>query len=304
MKISKTLDKSSPRLFLPIVLFGYLCFSLGASAQTVDYKETAALLQTKVHLKLGETTLAKTLAEISKQAGLHIQASEYLLDRELLVELDNMSAQAVLDTLAEGNDWIWYEGRQGQIFMARPKFNKTQELLNVTPAFRAIVPKDLRRFVRLDLSDAELRKAFRQLQPESDLVKKTAVLDSVPPLIWLLPRMLDASVKEQESQIISWVTDEVRTGKKIPCAKLTSEQQNTLLAYFVLKAMDTVFSPMGPGNLIRGLDPAGVDENQMRVMYTQGSIFIGILREGKFSYGEGIMSEKELPDPLLLHPPL
>jgi hypothetical protein len=69
--------------------------------------------------------------------------------------------------------------------------------------------------------------------------------------------------------------------------------------------MSTAFGPHGAANLITGLDPAGVDENKMRIKYTSrdGAIYIGILEGGKFSLGEGIMSVKQLPDPLLLHTP-
>jgi len=282
------------------------CFSLSlpASSQTVEHKEIRTLLQTKVHLRLGETTLAKTLQEMSKQTGLQIQAQDYLNDRDILVELDNMSVQDTLDTLAESNGWIWYEAKQGQIFMARPKFNKTRQLLNVAPAFRAIVPKDLRRYIGLDISDNDLRIAFRQSQPNNDSVlKRPEIFNSRSARHHLQLQLIEAPVKVQERQMFSWVTEDVKKGKKIPYAKLTSSQQHSLLVYFVFKALSTAFSPhsTGTANLIAGLDPVGVDESRMRISYKNNIIYVGILQGGKFSLGEMIMSENRLPDPLFQH---
>lgn len=290
-------------IFLVLLLMS-LSLSQPIRAQTIIYQQTRTALRSEVHLQLGETTLTRALQELSQQVHLQIQAADYLQERELVVELNNMSAQAALDTLAEGNDWIWYEEKQGQIFVSRPKFNKTQKLLDVAPAFRAIVPKDLRRFVGVDVSDAEIRSAFRQSQPNSDYVLRSPeIINHLPPRLRLLPEMIEAPVKQQENVMVTWVTKEVRTGKKIPYSTLTPEQQHSLLVRFVFTAMHDVFVPSGASNLIIGLDPAGMDENQMRVIYQNGGIFVGTLQQGHFSFGEGIMSGKQLPDPLFLHTP-
>ena len=287
-----------PPLLPFIALFIGLGLSLAAGAQTVDHKETVTALQTKVHLRLGETTLAKVLQQIAQQTGLQVQPADYLVERELLVDLDNVSAAEALDTLAEGNDWIWYETRKSQIFMARPNFNRMPQLLNVAPAFRVIVPRDLRRYVGVGVTDAELRSAFRQSQPNSDyILKSPEMLDFLDVRHQLLPQLLEGVVNEQERQMVAWVTDEVKTGKQMPYAKLSPEQQHILLVRFVFTAMFTAFGPhaIGTANLIQGLDPAGVDENRMRISYKAGAIYIGILQGGKFSLGEGIMSQKDLP---------
>ena len=117
----------------------------------------------KVHLRLGETTLAKALREVSKQTGLRIQPAEYLEDRDLVVELDNMSAKDVLDTLAEGNDWIWYETSKSRIMVARPKLEKTQNLLERRPPLEQSFRRIYADSVGVDVSEAEIRSAFRRV---------------------------------------------------------------------------------------------------------------------------------------------
>jgi hypothetical protein len=305
METSKRPSRYASMLLSLFLLYTSLCLAPSARAQTIDYLRTRTLLQIKVHLRLGETTLSKTLQEMSRQTGLQIESADYLQERELLVDLDNMSAQAVLETLAEGNDWIWNETKQSRILMTRPKFNATRQLVEVAPAFRAIVPKDLRRYAGVDLTDAEIRSAFQQSQPNSELIEKPEKADFGSPRFRILPEILNAPVKEQERRMVAWVTAEVRTGKKIPYAQFTSEQQHSLLVRFVFAAMHTIFEigHMGAANLVLGLDPAGVDEDQMRITVKDGGIFVGTLQGGRFSFGEGLMSEKQLPDPLLLHTP-
>lgn len=306
MKTLHQTPENSARRGKWLIIFGMLwvgcSVSQVASAQTVDYAQTRTSLQTKVNLHLGETKLPRVLEELSQQTGLKIEAADFLQERELLVELENMSAQAVLDTLAEGNDWIWFENRKGHLLVTRPRFKKTQELLNVAPAFRAIVPKDLRRFVGVDLSDAEIMSAVDGALPDHERIPDPRLTRE-----FALPLRLQAPITEQENAMIAWVTKEVRAGTKIPYAKLTPEQQHSLLVYFVFTAMRSAFDSnfLGKGKLIQGLNPALLNEDRQQMTYRDGSIMFSLRTEKgeEFIYAEGRASPERLPDPLLLKIP-
>jgi hypothetical protein len=113
------------------------------SRQTAD----DAKLNTKVHLSLGSTTLLRVMDELSKQTGLKIEASDYLLERKLIVAMEGLTSREALDSLAELNDWTWYRTESGHYLLARPTFRRPSSLRDVPRAMQAALPRDFRVFL-------------------------------------------------------------------------------------------------------------------------------------------------------------
>lgn len=123
------------------------------SAQTRD--AMPPILQTPIHLHLGTTTMQAAAQALAAQTGLHIQVDNCLQARKLLVEMDNLTAQDALDTLAELGDWRWFRKEDGTIWLARKRVVIPQTIADLPACLRAALPRDYRTFlgVSVELKD-------------------------------------------------------------------------------------------------------------------------------------------------------
>ena len=109
-------------------------------------------LRQTVQMDRNDVTVKQALAELSAQCGVKITIESYLEDRMLSLHLTKMPAVDALDTIVEGNDWIWYAENDATVHVTRPRIPTPRNLAEVPAAFRAALPKDMRRYLGYDVS--------------------------------------------------------------------------------------------------------------------------------------------------------
>lgn len=125
--------------------------------QSALHPETKVKLQARVHLSLGKTTVAKALEVLSKQTGLTIEASTGLSERVLVVEMNDITASNALNALSACNEWVWSETTPGNIRLRRSLPRNPTTLDEVQKFVVAALPKDVRDFVCIGKSVADLK---------------------------------------------------------------------------------------------------------------------------------------------------
>lgn len=273
-----------------------LFLSLSSSAQEVRFESTEAVLKTEVHLRLGSTTLKQTLKTLSDQTGLTIRPAEYLEDRVMIVQMENLTARQALETLAECHDWVWREKEKGTFIVERPALKMPASLLEVSSAFARVVPLDVRRYIGKDVSESELHAIHSLRHPE--LQPKIIAMGRRESI--MQERLIFAKDKAQKAFQAS-VTPEMTSGKKILFTELTPEQKQNLLTKFVFDALYdvcTLGSSYAPSLIYGNLNPDRLDENKMLLHWDGGGLDVGTILDGHFSFAEEIVSFEQLPDPL------
>lgn len=140
--------KTRQRFLISTVLFGSL---IGAGApglaQQAQAESAVQAIKSSVHLRLGATTVSGLTAEISEQTGLKIKADPTLAAHRILVQLDDVSAETALQTLADLNGWEVTHPRAGY-YRIRPRpILIPQKTTDIPTAFQTAMPMDLRRYL-------------------------------------------------------------------------------------------------------------------------------------------------------------
>ncbi len=145
---------------LSALLIGSLLSSV--SAQTKDSAATSLSerLKTRISLEAGTPPLAELLATLSKQTGMTIQAESYLNSRTVFSQFDGISIRAVLDALAELNDWTWRDTGDNKILITRRRLRFPTEAAAVPRRIQASIPKDIRTFLKIPQPNADLTQYF------------------------------------------------------------------------------------------------------------------------------------------------
>ena len=135
--------------FLRLALVGFfLLVAFNASlAQTSTQLNSKALLRKGVSLKLGETTLSKLLGEISTQTGAKIRCDDYLSEHRLMIFLDKISANSVLNLIADMNEWRWIILDNGEVVVTHRQVSAPQSMKEMPPMLRRALPPEFRRFL-------------------------------------------------------------------------------------------------------------------------------------------------------------
>ncbi len=104
---------------LAVVILLAICSVSPLRAQDAFSPDTTEKLHQRVQLTGESTTLAQIAAQLSKQTGLKIEAAAYLGKHRLNLQCDGDSAETILKTLANLNDWQWREVDKGVILISR-----------------------------------------------------------------------------------------------------------------------------------------------------------------------------------------
>ena len=116
---------------------------------------------------------------MATQTGLQIQTEPYLETRKLVVELDSLTGQIALDTLAELNDWRWFSPEKGIIRLTRKRVRMPQTLADLSACMIAALPADYRAFLGVGVAKQDLpRKVFIKPNGEEE------VQATFPAFIW------------------------------------------------------------------------------------------------------------------------
>ncbi len=141
--------RQSIAIFLRLALVGvFLSVALNATlAQVSNQLNSKALLRKEVSLKLGETTLNRVLVEISTQTGAKVRCDDYLSDHRLMIFLDKISANSVLNLIADMNEWRWIILDNGEAVVTHRQVIAPQSMKEMPPMLRRALPREFRRFL-------------------------------------------------------------------------------------------------------------------------------------------------------------
>ena len=302
-----------------VVLFAcaLLNFAPSVHAQKASDKADtlpAGLTQT-VNLDLSGVTVKQALAELSAQCKIQIVPADYLEDRTLSLHLQRISASDALDTIAEGNDWIWYAENETTIRVRR-RVPSPRSLAEVPAAFRAALPKDIRRYLGYDITPSDLlsdedRKTFEgDVKPDKknprDLERFKQFEDEVSGLNVLSNLMQRFhKVRMKQQQIFErMLTDEKRDSIKIPYPQLTAEQKQTLINVMVCAALEHFCWDQSAFHFLhKPVPPEMLDPTKTVIAVKDNRIQVGPMIDGRlYGYDEGIQGPRALGDPLRLDP--
>lgn len=223
-----TIRQSARRWFsaylMAAALVGLGCGA--ASAQSVESDAVKEKLSTKVHLRLGKTTLARVAAALSEQTGLKFEPAYYLADRDMIAQMDGVSARAVLNALAELNDWKWREMPDHAISIARHLLRPPQVPVAIPRIIQSAMPKDTRAFLTIATPSEDLAVYANPLLADwsaaSSKQRKAAVF-----------------MRDTQGDLFGSLPPDSVKGDPIPFDKLSDPQQRNLAAQF---AFQLIFS--------------------------------------------------------------
>lgn len=293
------------RNFLPSVAFLIVAMlASSASAQSAGLDTINAKMETRVALRLGKTTLANVVAALSEQTGLKIGAESYLLDRELIVQMNDISLSMALESLAELNEWRVIRTPPDRIFLTRQAIPLTQTTADLTPAFRASLPVDIRHYLGVDI-DTLLFLPEKTADYVNFLKKQKPTFDISTIVQSNLRHRYDALAAKQRSLLFASFGDPIFQGKKIPVSEVTPEQQNMLITDILLETFHAIATNDGGINILYGTyHPYQLDSSHIEIHYRGGSLH-ALSPTGDANgnrrlqgFAEQIVSPQALPNPL------
>lgn len=194
-------------------------------------------LRIRINLTLGNTTLEKVAAEVTRQTGLTIEAVDYLGERRLTIAMEGMSARDALDALAEMHDWTWYRTSPGHYLLTRHTLRLPRDPAGMMRAVPLALPPDWRRYFRVGLPAKE---AVR-LPPAQGFQFPD---DPKMPIFLRAKRGVDqqaASLVEREKlRLYNALKQDVAKSEKVPYAKLPAEEQRRLV--FILTMRHIIYT--------------------------------------------------------------
>ncbi len=238
--------------------------------QSALHPDTKVKLQTRVHLSLGKTTLAKALEVLSKQTGLTIEASPGLSERVLLVEMNDITASNALNALAICNEWNWSETTPGNIRLRRSLPRNPTTLEEVQKFVVAALPKDVRDFVCIGKSVAEIKNYTIPIDPQ---LANTPF--AKPPVNRSLSMFSQGKIFAVDSalarEISALLKPKPTDGAYYAYKTLTPEIQEKLLLYALLYTLKETRS----GLLYNEFAPFQKDPNKVTVELKGSSLDVG-----------------------------
>ena len=193
--------------------------SSAAGAQSIESDAVKEKLSTKVHLRLGRTTLGKVASELSEQTGLTIEPADYLMDRDMIAQMDGMSARAILNALMELNDWKWREMPDHTISIVRHILRPPQIPAAIPRIIQSAIPKDTRAFLTMAAPNDDLN-----VYSNPDLADAIDVNNR----LHKAPRLM----RDKQADLFRNMPPDAVKGDPIPFGKLSDSQQRNLAAYF------------------------------------------------------------------------
>jgi hypothetical protein len=189
------------------------------AAQSVESDVVADKLSTKVHLRLGKTTLAKVTAALSEQTGLTIEPADYLLERVMVVQMEDVSARSVLNALSELNDWRWKETPDHTITIARHLLRLAPVPASISRMVQSAIPKDTRAFLSVPTPSENLSVYINPLLPDGNRRTNNVV------------SRVQGFAGDALAGLLTQLPPNTGKGAPIPFDKLSEGQQHDLIAH-------------------------------------------------------------------------
>ena len=259
---------------------------------------TESPLTRKVHLSPDITTTAAILQAVSEQTGLTIRVADYLKERKIVMQVKDISAADLLNTLAELNDWTWRGNAAGVIFVERRKKDTPRQMAEVPIALQYVLPADFRAFLG---STGRLNDPMYHEEPDAQGHFAGGAF-----------RKGNAGGMQKAAQTLHddlyrLLTPALKPGFAVAYTRLTDAQRHILLVATVLNNLSTLNSANSHNVLQGTLRPYELDLAAAELTLRGGSLMVGSTRHlppaGTDWAGFGIDATDVLNAPAPLTPP-
>lgn len=244
---------------------------------SVDSAPTQSRLQVPAHLELGAVTVDAVIQFLSAQTGLPIQAEDYIRERALIVQMNNITVQAALDTLTELNDWRWFRREDGVIQITRKRPRIPQTPAELPACLRAALPADYRIFLGAGVATQDLPQLFFMQEDGSSQAVPSSGLEAsqrTQRLSWRLGNLQRPRLLKLRRALLSELGDMQRVrlekGETLTWKRLPPKQRKNIEEALML----TYLSDLGDGYLrllANGLSPFQNDINTAQLRIMQGN---------------------------------
>lgn len=254
------------------------------SAQNADITRQDASLNTRLDLDIGTTKLPQLLEVLSRKAGVEIRCEPYLVEREIIVRMKDVSCHDVLDVLCELHDWTWQRTSAGGCLVSRKPLPIRKSAENVPLFIQNAIPSDMRRFLGAGTTLVTPNRPPQYQYTEADSDQKLRRVLNVSKIISQLIASLD--VDKLTQQHLTW-------------DQMSKEQQDNLVAMYVLMAFrQTAYSVLHDDSLKYRLK---LENNELFVQY-KGIITVAVFYpyQNRRVQGESIavrVGETDSPPP-------
>jgi hypothetical protein len=226
-----------PKRFLgmgALLLGATLGTGLPGQAQQADADPSALAIKSLVHLRMGATTVGKLAARIGDQIGLTIETEPMLVEHRILVQMDGISAETALQTLAELNGWEITHPGPGHYRIRPMSVPSPKQITDIPVAFRMALPMDFRRYLEMEEEKEEM--------------------PSIPPhgqfndahLNYLQDKENQRQVTSRHRQLLDMATESLtqdlppalRDGQEHPYAALSEDQKDDMVTLLILHKLN------------------------------------------------------------------
>lgn len=216
--------KNKPSLFLPSCL-GTFCLALAFFAspgrtQEKTVPEYVPKLAQIVRLTLGETTIATALAVLSQQTGVRIDASDYLRERIMVIQMEGITGRTALGAIAALNDLKWREIGPNHILVERPAPKQPEKVTQVPGLLPKAMPKDMRDCLLVGMP----QKQAWQFADTSAFKRKSDYEFSL-----FIHSRISELIQEQKRLFEAALPPKLSLGAKLPFRTMNPAQQSELL---------------------------------------------------------------------------
>ena len=205
-----------------------------ARAQNVLSPATTEKLHHPIVLQSGSITLEVIAAQLSQQTGLQIEAAPYLSRHRLTLQCEGDSAESVLGTLAELNEWQWQEVDKGRIVISRALGRKPRGVADIPAAVQRSMPLDARRYLHVGSEDkvGGIQPIVSIGVPAHDKVERTLAMHKAVRNHNASQAVAGKSYTVQA--LVEKLKPAILNGSPIYCRQMTEEQRYLWTAYDVI----------------------------------------------------------------------
>lgn len=185
-----------------------------------------------VRLTPGKTTIARTVAALSEQTGLKIEAADYLRGRTITVLMQDIPARDALTALAELNNLRWRKTDAGRYLLTRRRQPVIRTIDDLAQALQQSLPDDWQRFI----STAPPAEPAEAQSSDPPVIANHPHVLAVHLSRRLSTKIQAAKTKEQAG-IFDSLKPQILTGEPIRYASLNPQQQEHLVLALTFHAL-------------------------------------------------------------------
>lgn len=258
-----------PHRTLPTIML-LLCAMVGSTlpgqAQQTDAKHPVEAIKMPVHLRLGATTVGKLAATIGDQTILNIDTDPILSTHRIVVEMDGISAETALQTLADLNGWEITHPRPGHYHIRPIPVLSPRRMTDIPVAFRMAMPMDFRRYIGLEDEKEAMPQAPAHGQFNDARLHYLQDREDQRQITFRHKQLLDMAT----ASLTQDLTPTLKDGHEHPYAALSADQKDDMVTLLVLNKLNLLSV-----DLLRGkLKPFQRDYNTAELTLKEGRMLM------------------------------